>query len=74
MKSVDIAAVLESFSPVSVSDEYCARYGAYDNSGILVDSGDDATGVLFSLDFSSAAIAAAQKAGANVIVTHHPAI
>lgn len=74
MKSVDIAAALESFSPVSVSDEYCARYDAYDNSGILIDSGDDAAGVLFSLDFSLAAIAAAKKAGANVIVTHHPAI
>lgn len=61
-------------APVALSDEYCKTHGHYDNSGIIVDSGEQINGVLFSLDLSKNSIAEALKIGANCIVTHHPAI
>jgi dinuclear metal center YbgI/SA1388 family protein len=39
-----------------------------------VDVGEEIRGVVFSLDFSWGAIEQAKKTGANLIVTHHPAI
>lgn len=74
MKLFEFYKIANDFAPKSLSDEYCTRYGAYDNSGILVDTGDDVKSVLFSLDLSFLAIEKAIQAGANVIVTHHPAI
>lgn len=74
MKLSDIYAVADSVAPKRLSDEYCERYGAYDNSGVLVDCGEDIKGVLFSLDLSFAAIEKAIASGCNLIITHHPAI
>ena len=74
MKLSEFFAVLDEVSPKTLSDEYCANYGAYDNSGILVDTGEEITGAVFALDLSFKAIARAKDTGANVIVTHHPAI
>ena len=74
MKLSEIYALADEFAPKRLSDEYCARYNAYDNSGILVDTGADICGVLFSLDLSLAAIQEAKNTGANLIITHHPAI
>lgn len=74
MKLNEFYALCDGLAPKALSDEYCAKYNAYDNSGILVDTGDEITGVLFSLDLSFAAIEKAINAGANLIVTHHPAI
>lgn len=74
MKLSDFYALLNELAPKTVSDEYCEKYGAYDNSGVLVDTGEEIRGALFSLDLSFAAIEKAKAAGANVIVTHHPAI
>lgn len=74
MKSSELLSLLEYVGPLSISDEFCKRCGAYDNSGILVDSGEDITGVLFSLDLSAKAIAEAKRQGFNAIVTHHPVI
>lgn len=61
-------------APVALSDELCARYNHYDNSGVLVENEGEITGVLFSLDFTPAAAEEAVKRGCNLIVTHHPAI
>lgn len=66
--------VLDAAAPKRYSDEFCEKYGAYDNSGVLVDAGEEIRGALFSLDFSFAAIEEAKKRGANLLVTHHPAI
>lgn len=74
MKLVDIYKQCDFLAPKTLSDEYCTRYGAYDNSGILIDTGDEINGVVFSLDFSLQAIKQAEKTGANLIITHHPAI
>ncbi|MBR1974811.1 MAG: Nif3-like dinuclear metal center hexameric protein [Clostridia bacterium] len=74
MKLSEIYKIADALAPKRLSDEYCSAYGAYDNSGILVDTGEDVKGVLFSLDLSSAAIAKAKDVGANLIITHHPAI
>ena len=66
--------IVDTFAPKAISDEYCSRYGAYDNSGLLVDCAEEITGAVFALDLTDGAIATAEKTGANVIVTHHPAI
>lgn len=74
MKSNELLSLLEDVGPLSISDEFCKKCGYYDNSGILVDCGEDITGVLFSLDLSVKAIDEAKRLGFNTIVTHHPAI
>lgn len=61
-------------APVKVSDDLCAKYRMYDNSGIIINCGKEVTGVLFSLDLTEAAVKSAVKEGYNLIVTHHPAI
>lgn len=65
---------INEFAPKSLSDEYCALYGAYDNSGLLVDCAEEITGAVVSLDLTEGAIAKAKALDANLIVTHHPAI
>ncbi|MBQ7913248.1 MAG: Nif3-like dinuclear metal center hexameric protein [Clostridia bacterium] len=74
MKLSEIYKIADGIAPKRLSDEYCRLYGAYDNSGVLVDTGDEIKGVLFTLDLSAAAIAKACEIGANLIITHHPAI
>ncbi|MDE6597064.1 MAG: Nif3-like dinuclear metal center hexameric protein [Clostridia bacterium] len=46
----------------------------YDTSVIIIDSGNDINGALFSLDLSTNAVKEAKARGYNLIVTHHPAI
>ena len=65
---------LNALAPKALSDEYCARYGGYDNSGVLVDTGEEVKRAVYSLDLTEAAIDEAIALGANLIVTHHPAI
>lgn len=74
MKSSELLSLLESVGPLSISHEFCKTCNFYDNSGILIDSGEDIKGVLFSLDLCESAINEAVKHGFNAIVTHHPAI
>jgi len=74
VKLSEIYAVADGISPKRLSDEYCEKYGAYDNSGVLVDCGEDIQSVVFSLDLSFAAIEKAISTNANLIITHHPAI
>lgn len=74
MKLSNFYALLNEAAPKTVSDEYCAQYHGYDNSGVLVDCGEEIKGALFTLDLTYAAIDEALAKGANLIVTHHPAI
>ncbi len=74
MKLSEIYEIADKIAPKALSDELCQKYGFYDNSGILVDVGEDVTGIVFSLDLSDGAIALAMERGANLIITHHPAI
>ena len=74
MKLSDFYALLDEVAPKMISDEYCAHVHGYDNSGILVDCGEEIVGALFALDLTNAAIEKALEIGANLIVTHHPAI
>jgi len=74
VKLSEIYAIANAIAPKSLSDEYCAQAGAYDNSGVLVDAGEEIVGVLFSLDLSDGAIDRAIEMGANLILTHHPMI
>lgn len=74
MKLSEIYKILDELAPKALSDEYCAKYGAYDNSGVLVDVGAEIRGILFTLDLTNASIEKAKRIGANLIVTHHPVI
>ena len=74
MKLTEILNILEKIAPVSLSDEFCKKFGMYDNSGIILDSGEGVNRVLFSLDLSTKAVKKAIEKGCNLIVTHHPAI
>ena len=74
MKLTQIYKILDEVAPKRLSDEYCQKYNAYDNSGILIDTGDEIKGLLFSLDLTFESIEKAIKLGANLIVTHHPVI
>lgn len=74
MRPKEIYEIADAVAPFALSKEYVETLGAHDNSGLLLDSGREAEGVLFSLDLSLAAVEEAKKRGANVIFTHHPAI
>ena len=74
MKLSEFYKIADTFAPKALSDEYCKLFGAYDNSGILIDLGKEIQGALFSLDLTLDAIEKAEERGANLIVTHHPAI
>lgn len=70
----DVYKIADELAPKALSDALCSKYGMYDNSGILADTGKNVEGILFSLDFSYAAIERAIRGNKNLIVTHHPAI
>ena len=74
MKLDDFLAVLEKVGPLSLSDEFCKKHDAYDNSGIIIKSGEEVNGAVFSLDLSHKTVERAKALGYNLIVTHHPAI
>ncbi len=74
MKLSDVYEIANRLAPKALSDEMCQKYGHYDNSGILVDVNEGIRAIVFSLDLSEAAIDLAIAKGANLILTHHPAI
>ena len=75
MKLREVYERIDARYPKRLSDDYVARYGGHDNSGILLmDADAEIAGALFSLDLSLGAIAAAKEKGMNLIVTHHPAL
>ena len=74
MKLSEIYEIADKIAPKHLSDEYCKAFGAYDNSGLLVEAGEEIEGILFSLDLTNAAIDEAIEKGCNLIITHHPMI
>lgn len=71
----DIFSILErEVAPVKLSDDFCAKFKMYDNSGIIINCGVPVTGALFALDLSENAVSKAEELGFNLIITHHPAI
>lgn len=74
MKLSEIYKIADEIAPKKLSDEYCLSCGAYDNSGILVDVDEEITGIVCALDLTDGAIDKAVASGANLILTHHPAI
>lgn len=64
----------KEIAPVKLSDDFCAKYKMYDNSGIIINCGKPVTEILFSLDLSEKVVDLAVKDGCNLIITHHPAI
>lgn len=73
MKTSDVLNKLEEYAPLEISRAFVAA-GAYDNSGLLVDTGEPVKKAAFTLELSAAAVAFAEEEGCNLIVTHHPAI
>ncbi len=69
----EFLAVLEEYAPLQISYKAIEK-GDYDNSGLLVKNGKNVSKILFSLDLSDLSFKAAEKMGADTIVTHHPAI
>ena len=75
MKFKDVYDLIDGYAPFSLSDRLCKMMGGwYDNSGAIASIEGDVTGILFSLDLTDLAVERAKEVGANVIVTHHPAI
>ena len=72
MKPINLYQIADEIAPFALSKEYCERYGAYDNSGVVLDFGEELTGVVFSLDCSTLAIEEAKKQGANCILPITP--
>ncbi len=74
MKTHEFYQKLNEIAPKTLSDEYCAAYGAYDNSGLLISAGEEVEKALVTLDLTDGAIEKAKADGVNLIVTHHPVI
>ena len=74
MQLREIYQIADEIAPKRLSDEICQNPDWYDNSGILLDTGEEIKRVLFSLDLSVLAVEKALQTGANLIITHHPAI
>ena len=70
----EVYQIADEIAPKALSDEMCARYGFYDNSGLLIEAGKNVSSILFSLDFSEGAVARAIEEKVDLIITHHPAI
>ncbi len=70
----EVYGAIDAYAPKALSDEFCSRYSAYDNSGHLLGRKGNVRKVLAALDFSRGAVDRAIKEGAELILTHHPAI
>ncbi len=70
----DFYNIIDEYAPFELSDKLCKLENMHDNSGIIMDSGEQVKGVLFSLDLTSLAVDRAISEGCNLIITHHPAI
>lgn len=66
-------AKLLGFAPMEISDRFVGE-GAYDNSGIILETEREVKTAVFCLDLTLESYNFAAAHGADVIVTHHPAI
>lgn len=69
----DFYKKLLEFAPMEISDRFVGE-GAYDNSGIIVETEKEVKTTVFCLDLTNESYKFAESCGADVIVTHHPAI
>ena len=74
MESRKILSAAEELAPLKLSREFVKTYGGYDNSGVILPVAETITGVVFGLDLTLETVEIAVKRGANLIITHHPAI
>lgn len=70
----EVLKTLEEYAPLELSDKLVKEMGGYDNSGIIAEVKGEITGIVFTLDLTDLSVAKAVSLGANLIVTHHPAI
>ena len=61
MKLKQIYEAADKLAPFALSEEYVTRLGYHDNSGVILDCGDEIEGILFSLDLSRGAVEAASS-------------
>lgn len=73
MKLSELYDTVDKLAPFSLSEQFVSL-GNHDNSGLLLECGEEVSGCLFSLDLSLAAVEEAKRVQADCIVTHHPAI
>ena len=64
---------LLEYAPMEISDRF-VNEGAYDNSGMILETKKEIKTAVFCLDLTSASVNYAVSVGADAIVTHHPAI
>jgi len=68
MKLTEIISIIESFAPLSYQD-------SYDNTGLAVgDINTEVSAVLLCIDVTESIIDEAIQLGANLVISHHPAI
>src|SRR5215204_6108021 len=68
MKIKDVITSLESIAPSSLQE-------GYDNAGLITgDDNAECTGILISLDATTAVVDEAKKKSCNLIVSHHPIV
>ena len=68
MKIKDVITPLEVLAPLSLQE-------GYDNAGLITgDENAECTGMLISLDATTAVVDEARKKGCNLIVSHHPIV
>ena len=73
MKYRELYKKLLKYAPMEISDRFVAE-GAYDNSGMILETDKDIKTVVFCLDLTENSVEYAIEKGAEAIVTHHPAI
>lgn len=70
----EVYNALNALYPFDLSNRFVSDYGGYDNSGVILNTGALVNKVVWSLDLSEAALTFAKEKGAQLIITHHPAI
>ena len=73
MKYRELYEKLLEYAPMEISDRFVAE-GAYDNSGMILETEKEIKSVVFCLDLTEDSVKYATEKGAEAIVTHHPAI
>lgn len=73
MKYRELYEKLLEYAPMEISDRFVSE-GAYDNSGMILETDKDIKTVVFCLDLTENSVEYAIEKGAGAIVTHHPAI
>ena len=75
MKTSKIIEIIEAYAPKSISDEYCKRFGKYDNSGLNIGGQEmEIKKMLVVVDLLSEDIDFAIENDIHFIWCHHPYI